>query len=79
MEKILVNKIKCNKCGDIIESMHQHDFKFCKCGTVAVDGGKEYLRRVGNREDWEELSEFETMESNEAKNSCFSKKTGYDE
>ena len=34
-----------------------HDFKFCKCGAVAVDGGKDYLRRCGNREDWEDLSE----------------------
>ena len=51
------NKIRCKKCGDVIESIHRHDFKFCKCGVVAVDGGKDYLRRCGNREDWEELSE----------------------
>lgn len=61
MQKILVNKIKCNKCGDIIESTYRHDFKFCKCGAVAVDGGKDYLRRGGNREDWEELSEYESI------------------
>lgn len=61
MQKILVNKIKCNKCGDIIESTYRHDFKFCKCGAVAVDGGKDYLRRGGNREDWEELSEYENV------------------
>ncbi len=59
MEKILVNKIKCNKCGEIIESEYRHDFKVCKCGAVAVDGGKDYLKRTGNREDWEELSEYE--------------------
>ena len=57
MEKIIVNMIRCKKCGDVIESTHRHDFKFCKCGAVAVDGGKDYLRRCGNREDWEELSE----------------------
>jgi hypothetical protein len=56
---IKTNKIKCRKCGDIIESTSVHDFKFCSCGACAVDGGKEYLRRVGEREDWEELSEFE--------------------
>lgn len=61
VQKILVNKIKCNKCGDIIESIDQHDFKFCKCGACAVDGGKDYLRRCGNREDWEELSEYESI------------------
>lgn len=55
---IIANKIKCNKCGEIIESKSEHDFKFCKCGAVAVDGGLEYLRRCGNREDWEELAEY---------------------
>nr|DAR44169.1 MAG TPA: Trm112p-like protein [Caudoviricetes sp.] len=47
MEKILVNKIRCKKCGDTIESKTVHDFKFCKCGLVAVDGGHYYLRRIG--------------------------------
>jgi len=58
MNKIIVNKIKCKKCGDIIESKHRHDFKFCKCQAVAVDGGKDYLRRVG----YEELSKIEKEE-----------------
>ena len=56
---IIINKIKCKKCGEIIESRHRHDFKFCKCGAVAVDGGKDYLRRLGNQEDYEELSKIE--------------------
>lgn len=56
-EKVIVNKIKCNLCGDIIESKSGHDFRYCKCGAVAVDGGKSYLRRCGYREDWTELSE----------------------
>ena len=56
---IFINRIRCNKCGDIIESTSVHDFKFCKCGAVAVDGGHDYLRRCGNREDWEELSKME--------------------
>lgn len=55
---IISNKIKCNQCGDVIESTSIHDFKFCKCGAVAVDGGREYLRRCGNREDWEEQAEI---------------------
>ena len=55
--KIIVNKIKCKKCGEIIESKSVHDFKFFQCGAVAVDGGHDYLRRCGNREDWEEQSE----------------------
>lgn len=61
MEKktIRTNKIKCRKCGDVIESTSVHDFKFCSCGACAVDGGKEYLKRVGERENWEEMSELE--------------------
>ena len=61
MVKIIVNKIKCKKCNEVIESTHRHDFKFCKCGSVAVDGGLNYLRRCGNREDWEELSEYKNI------------------
>lgn len=56
VNRIRANKIKCKKCGDIIESYNVHDFKYCKCGAVAVDGGQEYLRRLGNLEDYEELS-----------------------
>ena len=61
MVKITVNKIRCKKCNEVIESTHRHDFKFCKCGSVAVDGGLNYLRRCGNREDWEELSEYNNI------------------
>ena len=62
MRKILVNKIRCKKCGEVIESKSVHDFNFCKCKSVAVDGGHEYLRRLGNLEDWEDLSEYEGEE-----------------
>lgn len=65
MKKIIRNRIKCKKCGEIIESISTHDFKFCKCGAVAVDGGKEYLRRDGNREDYEELIEYEEEDDEE--------------
>lgn len=60
MEKIKINKIRCKRCGDIIESKTAHDFKFCKCGVVAVDGGKENLRRcfINIEDDYEELSEY---------------------
>lgn len=66
MPRIIRNAIRCKKCGDIIESKTVHDFKFCSCGSCAVDGGRDYLRRCGNREDWEELSEVEKLENNGA-------------
>ena len=46
MIKIIKNAIKCNFCGDIIESTHVHDFKYCSCGKVAVDGGHDYLENA---------------------------------
>lgn len=45
MGRIITNKIKCNKCGQIIESTYTHDFVMCNCGCSAVDGGKSYLKR----------------------------------
>ena len=56
------NKIKCNVCDKIIESVHRHDFVVCDCYIesggeegCAVDGGKDYLRRLGT--DYTDLSE----------------------
>lgn len=51
MKRIIVNKIKCKKCGDIIESKSRHDFVTCKCGAVSVDGGHDYLRRCAQSLD----------------------------
>ena len=62
MMKIVRNMIRCKKCRDVIESCTVHDFKFCSCGSCAVDGGHEYLRRCGNPEDWEELSETQSID-----------------
>ncbi len=47
-KRIIQNELECKACGDIIFSAHRHDFKYCKCGAVAVDGGASYLRRVGD-------------------------------
>lgn len=59
--KIISNKARCKKCGDIIESVSRHDFVICSCGLgdggIAVDGGKSYLRRCGDLNNYEELSE----------------------
>ena len=57
--RIILNKVKCINCGEIIESKTINDFKRCMCGKIAIDGGKEYLKRIGNDEDYIELSEIE--------------------
>ena len=59
---IVKNAIRCKHCDDIIESTYRHDFKFCSCQRCAVDGGLDYLRRCGDLDDWEDLSEFKEVE-----------------
>lgn len=44
--KIIKNAIRCNICGDEIESTYRHNFVMCSCGSCAVDGGHDYLRRA---------------------------------
>ncbi|MDT8862414.1 hypothetical protein N0O92_19580 [Alkalihalobacillus sp. MEB130] len=57
------NVIRCKHCNDVIESKNQHDFRRCKCGRVAVDGGLEYAKRSfpssPAEEHFEELMEYE--------------------
>lgn len=60
---ILKNRARCKKCDDVVESVHRHDWKQCKCGAIFVDGGKDYIRRGwdgGSADEViEELSEFD--------------------
>ena len=48
---IIKNAIRCNVCGEEIESRHVHDFVTCRCGACSVDGGHEYLRRCFRTRD----------------------------
>lgn len=58
-ETIIRNRAECAKCHDVIESTHRHDYRRCKCGAIAVDGGRAYIRRAFSDEaDIIELSEF---------------------
>ncbi len=54
--KLIKNACKCVKCGDVIESKHSHDFVWCKCGSIAVDGGLDYVKRTGYPENIIEMS-----------------------
>ncbi len=55
---IIRNAIKCVSCDDVIESIHRHDAKKCKCGRVGVDGGLDYLGRIGNERDFIDMGEW---------------------
>ena len=50
-------KIRCKKCGDILESKYRHDFKMCSCKSCYIDGGNDYCRVGGNKEDYEWIDE----------------------
>lgn len=58
-KRIIRNAAQCSKCHDVIESFDRHDFKFCKCEAIFVDGGHDYLRHGGSPEYFINLSEVE--------------------
>lgn len=69
MRKIIRNAIKCNHCGDAIESIYRHPLVTCSCGCCSVDGGLDYLRRCFKHsqvEDYIDLSE--TIEDDQLNN-----------
>lgn len=57
--KLIANIAQCKRCGDIIESRHRHDFVWCSCGSLAVDGGLDYSKRsCESRDGYVELSKY---------------------
>ena len=51
--------IQCKKCSETIQSKHVHDFKFCSCGTVGIDGGISAGNRIlGHLSDMENRSTY---------------------
>ena len=55
---ILSNKCQCRLCGDIIESRFKTDLKYCECGSIYIDGGKDCLKRCINLADVIEMSDY---------------------
>lgn len=47
MSTLLRSQICCLDCHDVIASLWRHDFNSCKCGAVSIDGGRDYLRVLG--------------------------------
>lgn len=39
-----IDAIECPSCGDVIFSRARHDFHWCSCGEVAIDGGFDYVK-----------------------------------
>jgi len=52
---MVLTAILCKHCGDIVYSRTRHDMRFCSCGRVAIDGGREYAKiTFENFEDFEQ-------------------------
>jgi len=54
--RILQNQVQCHRCGSKPYSASVHDFRSCDCGAICVDGGLDYIRRVGDIHAYTDLS-----------------------
>ena len=46
--QIILNRIQCKSCGDVLTSYNRHDYKTCGCeNETMVDGGNDYQRYGG--------------------------------
>jgi disulfide oxidoreductase YuzD len=63
MKKLKRSIIKCNICGDVIESKYRHNWVQCKCKRIYIDGGLSY-QRVGFQipTDFTDMSEWEGVD-----------------
>jgi len=41
---VQVNATGCRLCHYTIFSRARHDYRFCQCGEIGIDGGFDYLR-----------------------------------
>lgn len=54
---ILLNAVKCQRCGDVLCSEKENDEKTCSCGAITIGGGKEILyRKFADRMDYMDFS-----------------------
>lgn len=61
LQRLKRNRARCRKCGDVIESKSRHDFVWCKCKAIFVDGGPDYERAGGDLNVFEGMYEYEEV------------------
>lgn len=49
-QHIISNQAECRMCGEVIYSSYRHDHVTCRCGSISVDGGNDYLRHGWQQE-----------------------------
>ena len=48
LEQIILNRVRCRECGEVLTSYNRHDYKTCSCtNETMVDGGTDYQRYGG--------------------------------
>lgn len=52
----------CQKCDQMIMSPSHHEIVSCRCHAISIDGGNEYLRMVGERDDFKVFRSEDGME-----------------
>lgn len=63
-ETLIRNSAKCLKCDDEIVSEWQHDFKYCSCGNIFVDGGLAYTRHgFHDKKKYKDTSVYESSKT----------------
>ena len=55
---MIVTALRCKNCGDVIYSRTRHDMRYCSCGTIAIDGGRDYTN-ISFRESQNDFEKFE--------------------
>ena len=46
--QIILNRVQCKSCGEVLTSYNRHDYKTCGCeNETMVDGGTDYQRYGG--------------------------------
>ena len=50
-------KLKCRLCKTVIEGDKKGTFISCKCGAIAIDETKWYVRVIGEEENFEEVND----------------------
>lgn len=53
-DSMIYNALQCLECNSVVESLHRHDYRHCKCGNISNDGGSDYIHcswKEGKMED----------------------------
>ena len=55
---ILENKVRCRKCGSILNSVYPEEVIYCRCGSIWASGGTRKTLRGGEISFMDDLSSY---------------------